>query len=487
MHRISLLTGLLVLLALPAAAQAGTASYDGGTLVYQPVSGGTWLYLGKNDDGRITLTTDLADKFTAAPAGCEIEEYDDTIMHCTASAVRLEMGDGDDDVGIQGDLGVPVRVEGGPGNDDMTGDIEGTSETFIGGPGNDAAKSYGGDDHLEGGDGDDLLQGGEGADTVLGGPGADKVSGEGSGSSVDPDVVDGGPGYDAIEYDWTTVGRDGRGPVDVSLDGGGGDGFAGEGDDVRGIEKLSTSTEGTYTGTDAGDELYVGAKDTTVNGLGGDDTIYTSYGNDAIDGGAGNDTIRGYDGDDVIVGGAGADNLIGDTLGQTCNVLTCSTYIGNDIIDARDGERDSIDCGPGADTAFVDSVDVHTHCEDVRVGGGSENGPGGDNGGGGGPAVDPTQDGGVALTATITRSRLRAALARGLAIRLTGATPGRLALTARSGRKKVGGCAMTVAADGTGSCRLRFTAAGKRKLRRARKAKLRITGPGVTSSVTLRR
>ncbi|MBI5103547.1 MAG: hypothetical protein HZB46_00900 [Solirubrobacterales bacterium] len=95
--------------------------------------------------------------------------------------------------------------------------------------------------------------------------------------------------------------------------------------------------------------------------------MYTSYSNDTINGGAGNDTIRGYSGDDKITGGPGQDTIFGDTQGQTCMFLSCSTYIGNDVIDARDGERDSIDCGLGTDTALVDAIDVTTGCEDVQV------------------------------------------------------------------------------------------------------------------------
>ena len=38
---------------------------------------------------------------------------------------------------------------------------------------------------------------------------------------------------------------------------------------------------------------------------------------------------------------------------------------GNDVIYARDGERDTIDCGRQRDAAFVDRLDVVKHCETV--------------------------------------------------------------------------------------------------------------------------
>jgi Ca2+-binding RTX toxin-like protein len=39
---------------------------------------------------------------------------------------------------------------------------------------------------------------------------------------------------------------------------------------------------------------------------------------------------------------------------------------GNDTIQAKDGERDTIDCGSGRDTVVVDAVDVVKGCEKVR-------------------------------------------------------------------------------------------------------------------------
>ncbi|MDX6486586.1 MAG: TolB protein [Gaiellaceae bacterium] len=41
-------------------------------------------------------------------------------------------------------------------------------------------------------------------------------------------------------------------------------------------------------------------------------------------------------------------------------------FAGRDTIDARDGQRDLVDCGPGRDVAYVDRLDVTHHCEVVR-------------------------------------------------------------------------------------------------------------------------
>jgi Ca2+-binding RTX toxin-like protein len=39
---------------------------------------------------------------------------------------------------------------------------------------------------------------------------------------------------------------------------------------------------------------------------------------------------------------------------------------GNDTIQARDGERDTIDCGSGKDTVVADKIDVVKGCEKVK-------------------------------------------------------------------------------------------------------------------------
>jgi Ca2+-binding RTX toxin-like protein len=474
----------LALVALPAAtAGASTLSYEGaGKLVYTDGSGGSDIGLDGATGGRVSLQPDSSDPVASLPAGCTQDDEYEPIL-CTATQLRMAMNGGNDSVRAFTPLGMPLVADGGEGDDDLSSSHESSDrETFTGGAGNDALEGWGGDDHLDGGDGNDSVQGGAGVDTVLGGNGTDKVRGDDD-VAVNPDRIDGGPGYDTLSFEWADTQREGLPPVAVTLGGGNDDGFPGEADDVTGIEKLETHTSGRYVGTDAPEEFYGGGDETTVAAGGGDDTIYTSYGNDAIDGGAGNDTIRGYDGNDAIVGGPGADVLIGDTLGQTCNVLTCSTYIGNDVIDARDGERDSLDCGLGADTAIVDAVDVHTNCETVQVAGA--------------PAAPPAapvtkaaprgRAGTSGTKLTIARTSLRKALRSGLRIRITGAKPGRRKINARAGRTLVARCTVKVSRAGTGRCVLRFTKTGKRKLRRAKRVTLKLSAAGVSQRITLKR
>ena len=45
---------------------------------------------------------------------------------------------------------------------------------------------------------------------------------------------------------------------------------------------------------------------------------------------------------------------------------SCSGGGGDDTINARDGVRDMVDCGPGDDLARVDRLDVVSGCEQVN-------------------------------------------------------------------------------------------------------------------------
>lgn len=118
-----------------------------------------------------------------------------------------------------------------------------------------------------------------------------------------------------------------------------------------------------------------------VDGLAGDDTLNArgaQYIGDELDGGDGNDVLRGGiwpdrlnggPGDDTISGGTNSDILTG---GPGRDILNGGG--GRDTLYARDGEADTVDCGTNtgatnknleSDTAYVDSLDVVTHCEHV--------------------------------------------------------------------------------------------------------------------------
>jgi Ca2+-binding RTX toxin-like protein len=98
------------------------------------------------------------------------------------------------------------------------------------------------------------------------------------------------------------------------------------------VPVTGTSKSETLRGTQRADEL---------RGYGGADRLLGYRGNDLLVGGVGND---------VIVGGLGNDRLWGGP--------------GNDRVNARDGMRDSVTCGPGRDTVIKDARDtVARDCE----------------------------------------------------------------------------------------------------------------------------
>ena len=138
----------------------------------------------------------------------------------------------------------------------------------------------------------------------------------------------------------------------MSLDGVANDGVPGENDNVDAEAVIGTVFDDTLTGGPGPDRLDGDKGNDTIAGLAGPDTVLGGDGSDTLTGGDGNDTVTGGFGEDRIDGGPGTDTLQGDTLER--NVVA----IGNDVIEARDGTADSVDCGIGADVAHVDAVDV---------------------------------------------------------------------------------------------------------------------------------
>ena len=108
------------------------------------------------------------------------------------------------------------------------------------------------------------------------------------------------------------------------------------------VAPTSQTAARTVSGTAGADSL---------TGTAGHDLLYGRGGNDRLDGGRGNDVLYGGAGNDVLTGGAGRDRLYGGP--------------GNDTLRAQDGFRDTVDCGPGRDIAWVDRVDRVSGCERV--------------------------------------------------------------------------------------------------------------------------
>jgi Ca2+-binding RTX toxin-like protein len=369
--------------AIPAAAQAGTITYEGDTLVYTAAPGeanSTGPWEGVVDGSRVTVSdgfgvTVMSQTDRCAPVADRFE--------CEVPArMVFHLGDGDDAFNVSSlKWDIPVEVDAGPGNDKLSGYAFGSksqTHTFDGGPGNDDINGAHGPDVVRGGPGDDKVDGGAGSDTVDGGDGNDTIYGD---HFDDPatDSIDGGPGFDYMESDYVIPGNDFNPPVAISFDGVANDGRPGENDNIVGVEKLDSSVAGTYTGSAGADDFFVKADFneavSTITGLGGNDKLVGHDHSETIDGGPGDDVIEGGLNDDTLTGGPGKDTILGDSSQNTCNFLACRIAFGNDVIDARDGERDSIDCGVGDDRATVDAIDVVANCEQVDKGGGAGPGP----------------------------------------------------------------------------------------------------------------
>ncbi|HEU4656213.1 MAG TPA: hypothetical protein VFR97_01745 [Capillimicrobium sp.] len=356
--------------AVPATASAaGLVSFDGTTVTYAESSPGE-----RNDptlswsasEQRVTISED------GIQAGTGCDGRDGSVSCPVGSGgVVVRTGGGDDDVGVLELSNVfpdrTLRVDLGDG-DDRYSPSEG-ADVVTGGAGNDAISGGPGDDELDGGDGDDDLAGEQGRDTIRGGAGDDALRADRTGEPF-ADVVDGGPGVDELD-DYASDGDADRAPrAAVSLDGRANDGRPGEGDSVTGIERLVAGAAVTFRGDGAANAVTAaetGAA-STMDGAGGDDVLQAGDASgDRLRGGAGDDELVGGFGDDVLAGGPGRDRLFGDRPAR-CNEAHCDlSGSGNDVIDARDGARDSIACGPGRDRVAADRRDVVARdCEVVK-------------------------------------------------------------------------------------------------------------------------
>jgi Ca2+-binding RTX toxin-like protein len=477
-HKRILLAACAAALLTPGTAMAATVTRaTGGTLVYTADPGRANSVNVQSDDSReITFYTAGGDPIGAIAAGCTRSDiYPDEVVTCApGSAVRVELGDGDDRGVISEAVSVPVVVAGGTGNDVLDDGLR--SNSLDGGAGDDRLNGGAGDDRLLGGDGNDDLQGKAGRDHLDGGAGDDLLHPDGH-EDASADVIDGGPGHDTIDDDYSSRFTDVDPPLAITLAGGADDGRPGEGDDIINVEKIELNIRGRYIGTDGPDEIKLAqiTDGSELIGAGGDDRLRGADGPDRLEGGPGDDTLDAGYGNDIILGGPGRDTISADLAGGDCGPYWCKHPHGNDTINAADGEIDTIACGPGQDTVNADAADiVAPDCETVTRGTPPA------------PAA-PTAPGSTPTKLTlIGRVRLAAALRNGIRIRVTAAKPGRLTLTARLGRRTVARGTTTIGATGQATIRVRFTANARRELRHKRRIKLTITGGPTTLKTTIR-
>ena len=464
----ALIIAVAATLALPATASASSISYEGDTLVFRAAPGEANSVVVDGDDQQVTFTDDYAIAFPPDRCSQADPEYP-VACETPARAVRIDLGDGAD----RGSFGFSIpadrsfEIDGGPGPDLLSGPRNGIgTATLDGGDGDDDLRSEESADTLLGGAGNDKLSAGQGADVLHGGDG-DDVLRDDDGPTPASDLLDGGPGSDLLD-----AYRDGdpalAPPVDILLDGVADDGPPGSADNIVAVERFDVGAVRTFAGDDADNTFYAPEKGraVTLAGPGGNDTLVaTDASGDSVDGGPGDDTLSGGFGDDTIVGGPGHDHVAGDREAR-CNELHCDFMdgFGNDTIDVRDGEVDDVQCGPGTDTVRADPVDrVADDCEHV------DGIPAGGTTSGGGPPP-------ARLTVLGSR-RIAYVLRHGLRVRVTVAG----VVTARAGR------ALVAKGVGHGTVRLRLTAAGRRRLRHARRITLVLTAGSARARVTLAR
>ena len=488
--RILILTALAgAALAVPAAAQGATISTDGNALVFQAAPGeknNVSLQAG-TDAGTISFYTGGSPGITSFPGSCEDKTEWGYVTCPTPAAVRWNLDDGDDWYATSYDLpaSLQVAVDGGAGNDRLTGDDLG--ETFRGGDGNDRLEGTAGNDTLEGGAGDDELSGYSGSDQLRGGDGNDMLHPDDY-EEPSADVVDGGAGVDTIESDYGSRFTSTQYPVDITLGAGANDGRPGENDDLQSVERLILSDPGgRVVGSDADEyvKLHQVGQNGVLIGNGGNDELRAGDGADRVEGGTGDDKLDGGFGDDTITGGPGRDSISADLAGGDCGPLWCKYPYGNDTVDARDGEADSVSCGAGTDKVVADAADtVAPDCEQVERGGDARPaGPVGPSGPGADPTVGPSQGGPVAARIAVAPgTRLRAALRRGLRLTIAG-LPAGASVKALSGGRTVGRGKSAAA----GKVTIRFTRAAKRRLARKRSVRLTIVAGAVREVVALRK
>lgn len=122
-------------------------------------------------------------------------------------------------------------------------------------------------------------------------------------------------------------------------------------------------------GTPGPDHLDGHAGPDKVFGRGGHDVLRGGRGPDTVSGGTGPDLIQGQLGADIVIGGAGADTIRGGRGRDLFNISAEGLPVGgagNDVIRARDGGLDEINCGAGRDKAIVDRAeDGVFDCETV--------------------------------------------------------------------------------------------------------------------------
>ena len=88
------------------------------------------------------------------------------------------------------------------------------------------------------------------------------------------------------------------------------------------------------------------------------DRLFGNNGDDIIYGEQGNDFLAGNDGEDQLYGGDGDDFVFAGEINHDTKKITNWTE--------ENIAKDYIDCGPGWDRVWIDSLDVQQNCEVIN-------------------------------------------------------------------------------------------------------------------------
>ena len=124
-------------------------------------------------------------------------------------------------------------------------------------------------------------------------------------------------------------------------------------------------------GNDHDNVLYGTMGNDKILGKGGGDRLFGSGGNDTIDAGSGNDFVQGDIADDIINGNSGNDTVQGgpgndQVNGDDGNDLVVGSFA-NSSMSIKDLAVDTLTCGIGNDTAFINISDNDTASADCET------------------------------------------------------------------------------------------------------------------------
>jgi Ca2+-binding RTX toxin-like protein len=337
MRRLLLIGSALGVVALPAVPTAALAATVGvntrvGHLVYQAAAG-------ERNDVRINADARgvrIVDSVPIVPGqGCtRPNPRRPNVVRCTyrersLSRPIFRLGDRSDRATFSTNTYIGSYLMGGPGNDELAGGRG--NEVFAGGAGDDFMSGVGGSDVF------DEDNAANGADEMLGGEGSDHG------------LL---PGRDRVDYGAR------RQSVRADLSGDRDDGTRGERDRIGAdVEVLGGGRGDDHLTGNAGPNQLAGRAGTDeLSGAGGSDRLFAGGGAtlpattaDSLDGGPGSDGLFGSEGPNLMTGGPDADVIYPDK--------------GKDLVRARDGAVDVVQCGRGDDIVRSDPFEFLLGCE----------------------------------------------------------------------------------------------------------------------------